>query len=270
MSDLPPVPDDGPVPDDEQRADPTRGTEGDAGEARTDAGDARADGGGPGGPGEPGGDPEVHGPGGGREDIRDDADSSEREVPLSAALAAVVPGMRPPRPPRRTGVFVDPDDLRDHVGGLLRAILGGYEVDAFGNFTFLHEGARVFVTVGMSPIGPQVGVFSVTNLDVDLTPPLASFLLTTNHTLGFGSFSYDRENSSVWLRHTLLGTTLDGPELQSAVAAVATTAAQVDDAIKSRFGGRTFAEAPDEVQRRVEPPEPRADAAAPPNASGYL
>jgi len=215
---------------------------------------------------------EVRGPGGAREDGPDEPDAGlgeAPEVPLSAALAAVVPGMRPPRPPRRTGVFVDPEDLRDHVGGLLRAILGGYEVDAFGNFTFVHEGARVFVTVGMSPIGPQVGVFSVTNLDIELTPPLASFLLTTNHTLGFGSFSYDRDNSSVWLRHTLLGTTLDGPELQSAVAAVATTAAQVDDAIKARFGGRTFAEVPDEVQRRVEPPEPRQDG-APPNASGYL
>ncbi|GGI02745.1 T3SS (YopN, CesT) and YbjN peptide-binding chaperone 1 [Egicoccus halophilus] len=203
------------------------------------------------------------GPGGAREP------DEEAEIPPSAALSAVVPGLRPPRPPRRTGVFVDPDDLRDHVGQLLRAILGGYEVDAFGNFTFVHEGARVFVTVGGSPVGPQVGVFSVTNLDVDLAPPLASFLLTTNHTLGFGAFSYDPDNRSVWLRHTLLGTTLDGPELHSAVAAVATTAAQVDDAIKQRFGGRTFAEAPDEVQRRVEPPEPNPGTTAP-NASGYL
>jgi len=206
------------------------------------------------------------GPGGGREP---DGDHAPTDVELPAALAAISPG-RPPRPPRRTGVFIDPDDLRDHVGQLLRAILGGYEVDAFGNFTFVHEGARVFVTVGPSPIGPQVGVFSVTNLDVELTPPLADFLLTTNHTLGFGSFSYDHDNASVWLRHTLLGTTLDGPELQSAVAAVATTAAHVDDAIKQRFGGRTFAEAPDDVQRRTQPPEPNQQPPGTPNASGYL
>ncbi len=183
------------------------------------------------------------------------------------SLAVPTPST-PPRPPRRTGVFVDPDDLREHVGGLLRAILGGYEVDAFGNYTFSHEGARVFVTVGATPIGPQVGVFSVTNLEVDLSPPLARFLLTTNHTLGFGAFSYDPSNQAVWLRHTLLGTTLDGPELQSAVAAVATTAAKVDDSIREQFGGRTFSEAPDDVQQRVEPP--RADPDAPANASGYL
>jgi hypothetical protein len=187
----------------------------------------------------------------------------------AAALAAIGGAATPPRPPRRTGVFLDPDDLRTHVGGLLRAILGGYEVDAFGNYTFTHEGARIFVTVNPSPIGPQVGIFSVTNVDIDLTTDLAAFLLTTNHTLGFGSFSYDTGNRAVWLRHSLLGTTLDGPELQSAVASVATTAARLDDPIRDRFGGGTFADAPDDVQRGVEPPHVEAEPPAP-NASGYL
>jgi hypothetical protein len=184
-------------------------------------------------------------------------------------LAEIPHGLLTPRPPRRTGVFLDPEDLREHVGGLLRAVLGGYEVDAFGNFTFTHEGARIFVTVGGSPIGPQVGVFSVTNLDLRLTPELAAFLLTTNHTLGFGAFSYDPGNQAVWLRHTLLGTALDLPELQTAVAAVATTAARLVEPIQQRFGGRTFQEAPSDVQRRMEPPGPVHDE-RPPNASGYL
>jgi hypothetical protein len=184
-------------------------------------------------------------------------------------LAAVGPELVPGRPPRRTGVFVDPDDLRTHVGGLLRAVLGGYEVDAFGNFTFTHEDARVFVTVGGSPVGPQVGVFCVTNLDIDLTPALASFLLTTNHTLGFGSFSYDMQNRAVWLRHTLLGTTLDLPELQTAVAAIATTAARIDEGIRDRFGGRTFQDAPGDMQRGMEPPEPSQEPDVG-HAGGYL
>lgn len=175
----------------------------------------------------------------------------------------------PARPPKRTGVFVDPDDLRVHVGELLRAFLGSYQVDTFGNFTFTHEDARVFVTVGMTPIGPQVGVFSITNVDLDLTPPLGTFLLTTNHKLGFGSFSYDPDSSTVWLRHSLLGTTLDGPELQSAVAAVASTAAHFDDVIRDRFGGRAFHDAPEEVQNQARPPDP-GDQEDYPNASGYL
>lgn len=162
---------------------------------------------------------------------------------------------RPQPPPRRTGVFVDPADLREHVGDLLRVMLGGYQVDAFGNFMFVHDGARIYVTVGGSPIGPQVGVFSVTNVDVDLGPKLATFMATTNHTLGFGALSYDADNRAVWLRHTLLGTTLDGPELQTAVAAVASTAARIDDHIAEHFGGRTFDDAPEEVQNQTRPPE---------------
>jgi hypothetical protein len=196
------------------------------------------------------------------EDMSDEEQAARRELDELRGMPM------PPAPPKRTGVFLDPDDLREHVGGLLRVMLGGYQVDAWGNFTFTHEGARVFVTVGGSPIGPQVGVFSVTNLDIELTPPLAGFLLTTNHKLGFGSFSYDPENKAVWLRHTLLGTTLDGPELQAAVAAVASTAAHLDDKIAERFGGRTFEDSPEEVQQATKPPETPQEAY--PNASGYL
>ena len=180
---------------------------------------------------------------------------------------------RPQPPPRRTGVFVDPDELREHVGQLLRVMLGGYQVDAFGNFTFVHDGARVYVTVGGSPIGPQVGVFSVTNVDIELGPKLAAFMATTNHTLGFGALSYDADNRAVWLRHTLLGTTLDGPELQTAVAAVASTAARIDDHIAAQFGGRTFDDAPEEVQNQTRPPATpqtsysEGDSA---NVTGYL
>lgn len=177
---------------------------------------------------------------------------------------------RPPRPPRRTGVFLDPDDLREHVGGLLRVMLGGYQVDAWGNFTFVHDGARVYVTVGGSPIGPQVGVFSVMNLDVDLSPALAIFLVTTNHRLGFGSLSYDEDNRAVWLRHTLLGTTLDGPELQTAVAAVASTAAHLDDHIAAQFGGRTFHDAPEDVQQATRPPDTTQAGSYGDGATGYL
>lgn len=205
------------------------------------------------------------GPGG----AHDREDPTGRPQRGSTSIAPATMGPHPPAPPRRTGIFLDPEDLREHVGGLLRAILGGYEVDAFGNFTFTNQGSRAFVTVGPSPIGPQVGVFSVTNLDVDLTPELAGFLLTTNHRLGFGAFSYDPQNRAIWLRHTLLGSTLDLPELQAAVAAIATTAAGLDEKIRDRFGGRTFQEAPDEVQRRVEPPD-ASGAGQPPNASGYL
>jgi hypothetical protein len=201
-----------------------------------------------------------------REEVEDRGDGEH--LP-STALTALAAGAGLPRPPRRTGVFLDPEDLREHVSGLLRATLGGHEVDAFGNITFTHEDARIFVTVAGSPVGPQVGVFSVTNLDVPFTPELGHYLLTTNHSLGFGAFSYDPQHRAVWLRHTLLGSTIDLPELQTTVIAIATTAARLDHEIRDRFGGRTFQEAPSEMQRRVEPPASEGGY-PPPNARGYL
>ncbi|MBY5161845.1 T3SS (YopN, CesT) and YbjN peptide-binding chaperone 1 [Salsipaludibacter albus] len=188
------------------------------------------------------------------------ADEPGRNSPV-----AVAPGGAGVRPPRRTGIFVDPEDLREHVGALLRTMLGTYQVDPFGNFSFLHDGARVFVTIGMGPMGPHVGVYSVTNIDLDLSAELGSFLATTNHRLGFGTLSYDTDNRAVWLRHTLLGTALDAPELQAAVASVARTAATIDDEIGDRFGGRTFGDAPADVQDSTTPPTEDTV-----NVTGYL
>ena len=145
-----------------------------------------------------------------------------------------------PRPPRRTGVFLDPQDLRSHVSDLLRSIVGPHTVDPFGNFMFDHESVRVFVTVSGSPIGPIVGVFSVTNADLELDAGLATWLARTNHRLLLGTLSWDDDNDAVWLRHNVLGTYLDAPELQAAVRSVSTAAVAVASEVHERFGGRRF------------------------------
>lgn len=199
-------------------------------------------------------------------DDGEDRDGSPRAMLVERAAAR---GIQPGPPPRRTGIFVDVDELRSYVGELLRAMLGGYEVDALGNMTFTAQGARIFVTVGLGPLGPHVGVFSITNLGVDLVPDLAAFLLRTNHRMAFGAFSYEPEHQGVWLRHSLLGGTLDGPELRGAILSVASTASQVADVIREKFGGTAFGEESEDVQRSVHPPEPSEETDAV-NASGYL
>lgn len=181
---------------------------------------------------------------------------------------AAAKGVQPGPPPRRTGVFVDADELRAYVGQLLQAMLGGYEVDALGNMTFTAEGARIFVTVGSGQLGPQVGVFSITNIDVELVPDLATFLLRTNLRMAFGSFAYEPEQGGIWLRHTLLGGTLDGPELRGAILAIASTASQVADMIADKFGTGSFEDEPEDVRRNVHPPEPTDDDTY--SAAGYL
>ncbi len=202
----------------------------------------------------------------------DDDDSSDEHAPPPRGMLverAAARGIEPQPPPRRTGIFVDVEELRTYVGTLLRAMLGGYEVDALGNMTFTAEGARIFVTVGPGPLGPQVGLFSITNIGIELVPDLAAFLLRTNHRMAFGAFSYDPEQGGIWLRHSLLGGTLDGPELRGAILSVASTASQVAELIRDQFGGASFEDEPEEVQRSVHPPEPTEDHDAV-NASGYL
>lgn len=163
---------------------------------------------------------------------------AQRRTRPRGQLASLPAGA--PRPPRRTGIFVDPQDLRSHVSDLLRAIVGSHGVDSFGNFTFDHESARVFVTVSGSPVGPIVGVFAVTNTKLSLTPQLADWMARTNHRLLLGTLSWDDDNDAVWLRHNLLGSHLDAAELQAAVGAVATTAVQVATDVHEKFGGTQF------------------------------
>ncbi len=105
--------------------------------------------------------------------------------------------------------------------------------------------------------------------DVDLSPELAHFLLTTNHRMAFGAFSYETEQGAVWLRHSLLGATLDGPELRSAVISVASTASKVTKLLHDRFGAGPFGDASDEVQAAVHPPEPDVSDEGV-SATGYL
>lgn len=196
-------------------------------------------------------------------------------------LASVQGG---PRPPRRTGVFLDPQDLRSHVSDLLRSIVGPHTVDPFGNFTFDHESLRIFVTVSGSPIGPVVGVFSVTNADLELDAGLASFLARTNHRLLLGTLSWDDDNDAVWLRHNLLGTHLDPPELQAAVRSVSTAAVAIAGQVHEQFGGRRFGDDDGEQpsdEPRMAPPDMTGDGTGDgvddgmdgpgrSNASGYL
>jgi hypothetical protein len=215
-----------------------------------------------------------HGDGATHADDPSDGPAHPQGAPTAArgmlVERAAAMGVSPAPPPRRTGVFVDVEELRSHVGSLLRSMLGGYEVDALGNFTFTAEGIRTFITVGPGPMGPHVGVFSVLTVDQPLTPELAAWLVTTNHRLAFGAFSYEPDQRAVWLRHSLLGATLDGPELRTAVISVASTAAKATEMLREQFGGDSFADASEERRSTVHPPEPARDEDEAVGAGGYL
>jgi hypothetical protein len=72
----------------------------------------------------------------------------------------------------------------------------------------------------------------------ELSPVLLRDLLEENHRAVFGKFGI-APGGVVTLQHALLGSTLDKPELVSAVLAVAKNADEWDDKIVARAGGKT-------------------------------
>jgi hypothetical protein len=222
-------------------------------------------------PTDTGGQPGDDGSGPGSGDGGDGPDATPaRRQDTARGQVASLQGV--PRPPRRTGVFLDPQDLRTHVSDLLRSIVGPHTVDPFGNFMFDHESVRIFVTVSGSPIGPVVGVFSVTNADLELDGELAKWLARTNHRLMLGTLSWDDDNDAVWLRHNVLGTYLDAPELQAAVRAVSTAAVAVAGEVHERFGGRRFGDEDGDETPSMGPQDMGEDLDTPhrTNTTGYL
>jgi hypothetical protein len=88
-----------------------------------------------------------------------------------------------------------------------------------------------------------VRVWSITNVDLPITPELTRFLVTTNAQLAFGGLHLDPRRPSVIMAHSLLGDYLNRAELQVAIAGVAGTADRFAPEIKQRFGGKLFTEA---------------------------
>ena len=160
--------------------------------------------------------------------------------------------------PRPDGEPASMVKLRELIEAKLQEILEGYTVDPRGSYVFGLESARVFVVPAWLPDERTVvRVFAITNLDVPVTAQLTSYLLEKNLEFVLGSFALHADEGAVWFNHNLLGEFMVPDELEATLAAVAQTANELDDEIKTRFGGRLFAEAP-------------SDTISPPHAPGYL
>jgi Putative bacterial sensory transduction regulator len=71
----------------------------------------------------------------------------------------------------------------------------------------------------------------------EMTPDLMQFLLRENNTMRFGAFGIDEEND-IFFKHSIAGLTADKTELKAAIMAVANTADDYDDKIRSQWGGQ--------------------------------
>jgi hypothetical protein len=132
-------------------------------------------------------------------------------------------------------------ETRDRVASMLAKFVGRVELSADGDLSFPYESTRVFV--GVRPWAENsavVSVFAVTNVDLTPSPELYEFvaLHTGDWVFGHLGLSVEDGKALVYFSHALLGDFLDEEELQTAVGAVAIAADEIDDKVKTQFGGR--------------------------------
>jgi hypothetical protein len=177
----------------------------------------------------------------------DEAATPEPGAPAASGEGKLSPEQRYPKP--------RPKDEPDKVVGVrttietrLSAMFERYLVDEHGNYVLGLETARVFIVpTWLENEATIVRVFAITNLDVPVTAELTTYLLAKNLDFVFGGFALDVDNGAVWFNHNVLGDYMSPEELEATLSAVAQTANQFDDEIKSRFGGRLYVETSDQA-----------------------
>ena len=134
--------------------------------------------------------------------------------------------------------------------------------ELFDEIHFEKENGHFYVSYGstvleisVDPYGPEDALMIAMSYcvqDVEVDEELLRTLLELNHALPFGAFSLI--GSDIFFSHSLLGRTLDRPNVLSAIAAVATVSDDYDDLIVGKWGWRACP--------RPHPPHRRPEATA--------
>lgn len=82
-----------------------------------------------------------------------------------------------------------------------------------------------------------ISAWSYVVTGADIRPDLMRFLLELNFDMQFGSFSLDKEGD-IRFQTSLIGSTCDRKELETAIQAVITAADRYDDQIIETWGGK--------------------------------
>jgi hypothetical protein len=173
-------------------------------------------------------------------------DEGAQEPTDAQTAAQPSAGDEAPRP-RPSGEPPSVVKVREIIETTLADMVDGYATDPNGNYVLGLESARVFVVpTWLEDDRTVIRVFAITNLDVPVTAELTAYLLEKNMEFVFGGFALDAANGAVWFNHNLLGDYMAPEELEATLGAVAGTADNFDDEIKSRFGGRLYVETPKE------------------------
>ena len=138
-------------------------------------------------------------------------------------------------------------ELREKIEATLAKIYEDYVADESGMYVVGLDTARVFIVpTWLDEDTTVIRLFAITNMDVPVTKELTSYLLAKNLEFVFGAFALDIDRGAVWFTHNLLGEFTAPQEMEATLAAVSETAAEYDNEIKAKFGGRLYTEAPEE------------------------
>ena len=138
-------------------------------------------------------------------------------------------------------------DTKERVQRFLTQI-ASVNIDEHGRYSIRHESARVFVEV--EEFGADqtwVRIVCPLLFDVTFTPALHEYIALHSDDYKYGILSLrpDPEaqgKGAIFLTYGLLGTTLDPDELKLAVGMLVSTGNQLDDELKTQFGGERFHE----------------------------
>ena len=132
--------------------------------------------------------------------------------------------------------------VREKVQRTLTSKLGSVRIDSDGEFVLENESALGFVRVFEWGDGQTVvKVWSPLLREVAMTADLYKWVATEGQNYYFGHarvISQDGQSGMIVWEHDLLGDYLDEEELMAAVYGVAGTANEIDDDLKSKFGGK--------------------------------
>jgi len=150
--------------------------------------------------------------------------------------------------------------VKDKVQRFAKQLFNVVELNDDGSLSIPHESTHVFIEVhDTTSTDPDfaafkkendlsntiVSVWAMVTMEVKPTNELYKWIATEGQEFDFGSFKVvpcDDGSANVVYRCTLGGDNLDAGELKQALLAVASTADNNDESLKSLFGGNTVSD----------------------------
>jgi hypothetical protein len=143
------------------------------------------------------------------------------------------------------------EEVRKKVQRILTDEMGRVEIDRDGDFVLYHESAVVYISLNQMNDKPDsdVVVQSFCNMvvNVRLTPEVFKWVAIEGQQFFFGHCavvenSDDPTTGRILFRHSIVGNDLDPNELKNLVYVTMFTSNNLDDELKTKFGGKLFSE----------------------------